>query len=148
MSSEDRANIVGSKRTSPRGRAASEPQAPGYTFDHAKTALRSIADRFGLHIPKEILTSLGVDKLSPNAPNWMFAEVVRLTKLEASSADEFCVALTAERVEFLEKLRPDGPWILTAIVPDGARRRSQQTIQRRHKSSFARTTGGVICTFP
>jgi hypothetical protein len=49
-----------------------------------------------------------------------FAEVVRFSKLEASSVDEFCAALTAERVEFLEKLRPDGPWILTAIVPDGA----------------------------
>jgi hypothetical protein len=22
-------------------------------------------------------------------------------------------------VDFLEKLRPDGPWVLTAIIPDG-----------------------------
>jgi hypothetical protein len=59
--------------------AAAEPQVPGYTFDQAKTALLSIADRFGLHIAKEVLTSLGDDKLSTDAPNWMFAEVVALT---------------------------------------------------------------------
>jgi hypothetical protein len=119
MDSEDRAGVVGRKRTAPSGTAPPESQMPGYTFDQAKTALLSFADRFGLHIPKEILTSLGVDKLSPNAPNWIFAEVVRLTKLEASSVDEFCAALTAESVEFLEKLRPGGPWVLTAIVPGG-----------------------------
>src|SRR5262245_46894897 len=38
---------------------------------------------------------------------------------EPSSADEFCAALTAESIAFLEKLRPGGPWVLTAIVPDG-----------------------------
>src|SRR5262245_32596868 len=26
----------------------------------------------------------------------------------------------SEPVEFLEKLRPGGPWVLTAIIPDGA----------------------------
>src|SRR5262245_47712120 len=49
----------------------------------------------------------------------MFAEAVRFSKLEASTADEFWTALTAESVEFLEKLRPGGPWVLTAIEPDG-----------------------------
>src|SRR5262249_7938927 len=38
---------------------------------------------------------------------------------EPSSANEFCEALTADSVAFLEKLRPGGPWALTAIVPDG-----------------------------
>ena len=39
--------------------AALGPQAWDYTFDQAKTALLSIADRFGVHIAKEVLTSLG-----------------------------------------------------------------------------------------
>jgi hypothetical protein len=95
------------------------PQAPDYTFDQAKTALLSVVNRFGLHIAKEVLTLLGVDKLSPDAPNWMFAEVVRFSKFEASSADGFRAALVAESVGFLEKLRPCGPWVLTAIEPDG-----------------------------
>lgn len=95
------------------------PQAPDYTFEQAKTAVRSIADRFGVHVAKKVLTLLGDDKLSPDAPNWMFAELVRFSRLKASSADEFCAALTAESIAFLEKLRPGGPWVLTAIVPDG-----------------------------
>jgi hypothetical protein len=101
------------------GTAGPQPQAPKYSFEQAKTAVRSIVSRYGLHIAKEVLTSLGEDKLSSDAPNWIFAEVVRFSKLEASSADEFCAALTAESVEFLEKLRPGGPWVLTAIEPDG-----------------------------
>jgi hypothetical protein len=100
-------------------RAAVESQAPKYTFEQAKTALLSIANRFGVHIAKAVLTSIGEDKLSSESPNWMFAEVVRLSKLETSSADEFCAEWTAESVEFLEKLRPGGPWVLAAIVPDG-----------------------------
>ncbi len=49
----------------------------------------------------------------------MFAEVVRFSKLEASTADKFWAALTADSVEFLQKLQPGGPWVLTAIEPDG-----------------------------
>jgi hypothetical protein len=119
MSCEDRARILGSKQTAPSGTASPEPHAPDYTFEQAKPAWLSIVGRFGIHIAKEALRFLGRDTLSPNAPNWMFAELVRFSRLEASSADEFCAALTAESVEFLEKLRPGGPWVLTAIVPDG-----------------------------
>ena len=96
---------------------AAEPQAPDYS--QAKTALLSVVDRFGLHIAKEVLTSLGVDKLCSEAPKWIFAEVVRFSELELSSADEFRAALTAESIAFLQKLRPGGPWVLTAIEPDG-----------------------------
>jgi hypothetical protein len=103
----------------PNSAANLGPQRPDYTFDQAKKALLSIVNRFGLHIAKEVLTWLGEDKLSSDAPNWMFAEVVRFSKLEASTADEFWAALTLESVEFLEKLRPGGPWVLTAIEPDG-----------------------------
>ena len=78
----------------------------------------------------------------------MFAEVVRFSKLEASSANEFRAALTAESVEFLEKLRPGGPWVLTAIVPDGM----PTTITAKHRAkreiSFGLTTGDLIFTTP
>jgi hypothetical protein len=33
--------------------------------------------------------------------------------------DEFRAAVGDDTIEFLEKLRPGGPWILTAIEPDG-----------------------------
>jgi hypothetical protein len=103
----------------PNSAATLGPQAPDYSFDQAKSALLSIVDRFGLHIAKEVLRFLGRNNLLPDAPNWMFAELVRFGKLEASSADEFLAVLTAESVEFLQKLRPGGPWVLTAIEPDG-----------------------------
>src|SRR5262249_13152819 len=85
-----------------------------------KTAFLSIADRFGVHVAKEALRFLGRDTLSPDAPKWVFAELLRFSRLEASSADEFREALIADSVAFLEKLRPGGPWVLTAMVPDGA----------------------------
>jgi hypothetical protein len=120
MDDDDRARVVGTKLAAPSDTASPEPQAPGYTFDQAKAALLSIRKRFGHHIAKEVLTSLGIDKLAPDAPNWMFADVVRFNEIEASCADEFRAALTADSIAFLEKLRPGGPWVLTAIVPDGA----------------------------
>jgi hypothetical protein len=104
----------------PSSTASHEPPAHRYTFNQAKTALLSIADRFGVHIAKDVLTSLGEDKLTSDAPDWMFADVVRFNEIEASSADEFRAAVAADSIAFLEKLRPGGPWVLTAIVPDGA----------------------------
>ena len=129
--------------------AALGPQAWDYTFDQAKTAVLSIADRFGIHVAKEVLTSLGEDKLSSDAPNWMFAEVVRFSKLEASTADEFCAALTAESVEFLEKLRPERT---VGIDRDRAGREANddhcQAARARRETSFGLTTGDVTFTFP
>jgi hypothetical protein len=99
--------------------AALAPQAQDYTFDQAKTAFCSIADRFGVHVAKEVLRFLGRETLPAYAPSWVFAELVCFSEVEASSADEFRAALTADSTAFLEKLHPGGPWVLTAIVPDG-----------------------------
>jgi Mesyanzhinovviridae DNA primase len=99
--------------------AASAPQAQDYTFDQAKTAFCSIADRFGVHVAKEVLRFLGRETLSAHAPSWVFAELVCFSGIEANGIDEFRAALTADSIAFLEKVRPGGPWVLTAIVPDG-----------------------------
>jgi hypothetical protein len=38
----------------------------------------------------------------------------------ANTVDDACDAGLKMACEFLEKLRPGGPWVLIAIVPDGA----------------------------
>ena len=44
---------------------------------------------------------------------------VNKTAGHAQGAPDLAVASTDVAVDFLRKLRPGGPWVLTAIVPDG-----------------------------
>jgi hypothetical protein len=45
--------------------------------------------------------------------------MLAVNEIEAINVDELRAALSDDSIEFLEKLRPGGPWILTAIEPDG-----------------------------
>jgi hypothetical protein len=45
--------------------------------------------------------------------------MLAVNEIKAINVDEFRAALRDDSIEFLEKLRPGGPWILTAIEPDG-----------------------------
>ena len=38
---------------------------------------------------------------------------------KSQAADDVFAARKPEAIDFLEKLRPGGPWVLTAIMPDG-----------------------------
>jgi hypothetical protein len=122
-------------------RSTSASQAHDCTLDEAKAAVRSIANRFGLHMAKETVARLGYETVPKDAPIWALAELVRFSKIEASTADEFRTALWRESVDFLEELRPGGPWVLTAIVPDGR----TETITARtanEAQGFVRTHNG------
>ena len=93
------------------------PEMDGHTLEQANAAWRTIENRFGLKGARESLARLGCGKMG-EVPSWGLAELVRFSKFDAGNTDDFCATLWTESVDFLQKLRPGGPWLLVAISPD------------------------------
>jgi len=115
-------------------------EAPPCSVNEAMSALKAINSRFGLPGAVEALARLGCRKMS-GVPDWGYAELVRFNRMEASNINEFSTQPWSEATDFLERLRPGGPWVLVAI-PEAAPVVGQTVSTADEVRSFLRTYNG------
>ena len=115
-------------------------EATACSVNDATSALRAINTRFGLPGASAALAKLGCRKMS-EVPDWGYAELLRFNRMEASDINELSTQLWSETTEFLERLRPGGPWVLVAIS-EGAPVLGQTVTTPDEARSFLRIHNG------